>query len=143
MALPADAIGRVTGRAVVPGHAVAGEVVTRLWIRHVYTGRAVLARLVLAGDQPETFAQFAGELIGTLTPEQTWQIHAYAIVLTRAQRYALVDVAIASVNQIGKELDKRESRDPFLIVGEYSFMKFISYYYCDCVCACSFFSLIS
>lgn len=97
LTLSTDTIGRVTNWAVVAGHAVASEVILRLWIRHIHAGSTVLARFVFAGDQPETFAQFAGELIGAFTPEQAWQIHAYAIVLTRTQRHALVDVAIATV----------------------------------------------
>lgn len=72
LTLSADAVRRVANWTVVTGHAVASKIVAGLWIRRVHAGRAVLARFVLARDQTEALAQFPGELVWALAPEQAW-----------------------------------------------------------------------
>lgn len=91
------AVGSVAVRALVAGHAGAGEVVGRPRVHGVSAARAIFARQVPARYLLQGLAQVADVLLRALALEGSRQIFALSTVLTRAQRHALVHVLLAPV----------------------------------------------
>lgn len=97
LALLLHAVGRVAERALVAGHAAAGEVVAGPAVDEVAAARAVPAGLVGAGYELEVLAALAVVLVRADATVRALQVLADAVVLTGTQRDALVHVLLASV----------------------------------------------